>query len=155
MKRTNENKMNPSYLWLKEAVGGGYISTTLTITDLSMNSVNHRRNLFPRAQLFEGRLPLNLGFFVFCSKAFSQIILYVIFRASNHQLVDKKNIKTEMLFRLSYLNSNLALTLGYLNLALNNSALTFIPCFKDLNCLPSILLLRDAIISFHRLLNFI
>ena len=29
-----------------------------------------------------------------------------------------------MLFKLSYLNSNLALTLGYLNPALNNSALT-------------------------------
>ena len=28
-----------------------------------------------------------------------------------------------MLFKLSYLNSNLALTLGYLNPALNNSAL--------------------------------
>ena len=27
-----------------------------------------------------------------------------------------------MIFKLSYLNSNLALTLGYLNAALNNSA---------------------------------
>ena len=33
-----------------------------------------------------------------------------------------KRIKTEMIFKLSYLNSNLALTLGYLNPALNNSA---------------------------------
>ena len=33
-----------------------------------------------------------------------------------------KRIKTEMLFKLSNLNSNLALTLGYLNPALNNSA---------------------------------
>ena len=31
-----------------------------------------------------------------------------------------------MLFKLSNLNSNLALTLGYLNPALNNSALAFI-----------------------------
>ena len=31
-----------------------------------------------------------------------------------------------MLFKLSNLNSNLALTLGYLNPALNNSALVFI-----------------------------
>ena len=30
-----------------------------------------------------------------------------------------------MLFKLSNLNSNLALTLGYLNPALNNSALAF------------------------------
>ena len=33
-----------------------------------------------------------------------------------------KRIKTEKIFTLSYLNSNLALTLGYLNPALNNSA---------------------------------
>ena len=33
-----------------------------------------------------------------------------------------KRIKTEILFKLSNLNSNLALTLGYLNLALNNLA---------------------------------
>ena len=32
-----------------------------------------------------------------------------------------------MLFKLSNLNSNLALTLGYLNPALNNSALVSIP----------------------------
>ena len=74
------------------------------------------------AQLFEGRLAINLGFFFLCSKAFSRIIFCAIFRASNHQLVDKKT-KTEMPFKLSYLNSNLALTLGYLNPALNNSAL--------------------------------
>ena len=29
-----------------------------------------------------------------------------------------------MIFKLSYLNSNLSLTVGYLNSALNNSALT-------------------------------
>ena len=74
-----------------------------------------------RAQLFERWLALNLGlklsqvFFFLCSKAFSQIIFSVIFRASNHQL--------KTLFKLSNLNSNLALTLGYLNPALNNSAL--------------------------------
>ena len=50
------------------------------------------------------------------------MIFSVIFRAFNHQLVDKR-IKTEMLFKLSNLNSNLALTPGYLNPALNNSAL--------------------------------
>ena len=36
-----------------------------------------------------------------------------------------KRIETEMLFKLSNLNSNLALTLGYLNPALNNSAMAF------------------------------
>ena len=34
-----------------------------------------------------------------------------------------KRIKIKMLFKLSNLNSNLALTMSYLNLALNNSAL--------------------------------
>ena len=77
------------------------------------------------AQLFEG--PVNPGVFFLCSKAFSLIIFFDIFRASNHQLVDKK-IKTDMLFKLSNLNSNLSLTLGYLNPALNNSALICITC---------------------------
>ena len=43
------------------------------------------------AQLFEGRLALNPGFFFLCSKAFSRIIFCAIFRAFDHQLVDKKN----------------------------------------------------------------
>ena len=38
------------------------------------------------AQLFEGRLAPNPGFFFLCSKAFSRIIFSVIFRASNHHL---------------------------------------------------------------------
>ena len=49
-------------------------------------------------------------------------IFSVIFRASNHQLAEKR-IKTAMLFKLLNLNSNLALTLSYLNPALNNSVL--------------------------------
>ena len=74
--------------------------------------------LSTRDQLFEGRSKvLNLGFFFMCSTAFSLIFFCSILRASNHQLVDKKN-KTEMLFKLS----NHTLTLGYLNPALNNSA---------------------------------
>ena len=43
------------------------------------------------AQLFEGRLALNPGFFFLCSQAFSRIFFSAIFRASNHQLVDQKN----------------------------------------------------------------
>ena len=42
-------------------------------------------------ELFEGGLALNMGFFFLCSKAFLRIIFCAIFRASNHQLVDKKN----------------------------------------------------------------
>ena len=33
----------------------------------------------------------NPGFFFLCSEAFSRIIFSVIFKASNHQLVDQKN----------------------------------------------------------------
>ena len=42
-------------------------------------------------------LNFNLGFFFFCSKAFSRIIFSILFRASNHQIVGKKN-KTEFAF---------------------------------------------------------
>ena len=66
-------------------------------------------------------IKFNLGLFFLYSKVFSRLIFSVIFRVSNHELVDKR-IKTEMLFKLSNLNSNLALTLGCLNPALNNSA---------------------------------
>ena len=41
------------------------------------------------AKLFDG-LHFNLGFFSFCSKAFSRIIFSILFRASNHQIVGKK-----------------------------------------------------------------
>ena len=69
-------------------------------------------------------LNLNLGFFSFCSKAFSRIIFSILSRASSHQIVGKKNnFKLNLLFKLSYMNSNFALTLGYLNPALNNPAL--------------------------------
>ena len=37
-----------------------------------------------------------------------------------------KGIKLKLLHKLSYLNSTFALTLGYLNLAVNNSALKVI-----------------------------
>ena len=74
--------------------------------------------LSTKDQLFEGQSKaLNLGFFFMCSTAFSLIFFCAILRASNHQLVDKKN-KTQMLFKLS----NHTLTLGYLNPTLNNSA---------------------------------
>ena len=49
------------------------------------------KSSYPRAQLFEARLALNPDFFFLCSKTFSLLIFSVIFRASNHQLVDKKN----------------------------------------------------------------
>ena len=65
------------------------------------------------------RLNFNPGFFFLLSKALSRIIFFIVFRVSNHQIVGKE-IKLNLLFKLSYLNSNLALTLGYLNPASNN-----------------------------------
>ena len=42
-------------------------------------------------------LNFNLRFFFFCSKVFSPTIFSILFRASNHQIVGKKN-KTEFAF---------------------------------------------------------
>ena len=42
-------------------------------------------------------LNLNLGFFFFCSKAFSWISFSILFRVSNHRIAGKKN-KTEFAF---------------------------------------------------------
>ena len=49
----------------------------------------------------------------------------ILYRASNHQTVDKR-ISLNLLFKLSYLSSNHAQTLGYLNPASNNPTDT--PC---------------------------
>ena len=80
------NLINPDQTW-------NFIPYTVSSTGCSKKHPVHQW-----AQLFEGRLALNLGlnlynpgFFFLCSKAFSWIIFSVIFRASNHQLVDKKN----------------------------------------------------------------
>ena len=49
------------------------------------------------------------------------MIFSILFRLSNHQIVGKRT-KLNLLFKLSYLSSNFALTLGYLNPASNNPA---------------------------------
>ena len=36
-------------------------------------------------------LHFDLGFFIFCSKAYSWIIFSILFRASSHQIGDKTN----------------------------------------------------------------
>ena len=61
----------------------------------------------------------NLGSFFFCSKAFSQIICTILLE---HPIIklQAKRIQLNLLSKLSYLNSNFALTPGYLNPALNN-----------------------------------
>ena len=77
--------------------------------------VKNRRSSSP--SLLQG--PVGLS--VFASKRFSRTIFSILFRASNRQIVDKKN-KLNLLLKLSYLNSIFALTLGYLNPALDNPA---------------------------------
>ena len=60
--------------------------------------------------------------FLLFKNIFSDSFLYSF--QSNHQFVDKKKkIKLNLPFRASILNSNFALTLGYLNSAFNNPAL--------------------------------
>ena len=49
------------------------------------------------------------------------MIFSILFGVSNHQIVGKR-IKLHLLFKFSYLSSNFALTLGYLNPASNNPA---------------------------------
>ena len=49
----------------------------------------------------------------------------ILFRVFNHQIVEKRITKLNLHFKLSYLNSNFVLTLGYVNPALNNPAQCF------------------------------
>ena len=89
--------------------------------------------LILRAQLFEGRLALNPGLNI-TRVSFSGLQKHflgqfsVLFLALPIINLQTKRIKTEMVSKLSNLNSHLALTLGYLSPALNNSALLFIFC---------------------------
>ena len=63
----------------------------------------------------------NLEFFSFCLKALSRIIspFFLQFQVAKMQT---KRIYLNFLFKLLFLNSKFALTLGYLNPALNNPA---------------------------------
>ena len=65
----------------------------------------------------------NPSFFFLCSKAFSRIIFFVFLELPIINSYTKRS-KTKTFFKLSNMNSNLALTQGYLNLALKNSALS-------------------------------
>ena len=87
----------------------------------------YQTELLPRAQLFEGWLSLNPELnltrvsFSFVQKHFlGQFSLIFI----AHRIINllTKRIKLTLLYKLSYLNSNFALTLGCLNPALNNPA---------------------------------
>ena len=64
-------------------------------------------------------------FFFFFLKSFFSVNC-IFFRASSHQIVHKMNTLNNFLFQPSYLNSNFALSLGYLNPALKNQARLFL-----------------------------
>ena len=74
-------------------------------------------------------LNFNPGFFFFLTKAFSWIIFFnflIFFLEYRIIKLQTKRIKLNLLFKLSFLNSNFTLTLGYLNPGLNNLALIII-----------------------------
>ena len=97
----------------------------LGIWNYSFISLNHHFT-----QLFEDRLALvnprlncNPGFYFFFWRVFSRIIFSILFRAIHSYIVDWRNqLNWILLFTLSYLNSNVELTLGYLKPALKNPA---------------------------------
>ena len=62
-----------------------------------------------------------MDFFTPLFESLFGIISSILYRASNHQILIKKNY-TEFLLKLSDLKSEFTLTLGYLNPALNNPA---------------------------------
>ena len=64
----------------------------------------------------------NPGFSLICSKAFSLIILLCYIKSFQSSTCRQKELTLKFFFKLSNLNSNLALTLRYLNPALINSA---------------------------------
>ena len=86
--------------------------------------------LGPVVQTLVSSNPGNRGFFIFLSKALSRIIIFFfLFRVSNHQIAGKENwVEMNLLFKPSYLSSNFALTMGYLNPASKNPAQMFSWC---------------------------
>ena len=73
--------------------------------------------LNPLAQLFEGRISIKPWLQFYPGFFLSRIS--ILFRASNHKWLTKR-IKLNFLFKFSFLNSNFALTTGYLTKHLNN-----------------------------------
>ena len=71
-------------------------------------------------------LNFDAGFFFFLSKALYRIIFSVFLEYPIVKLWAKR-IKLNWIFKLSYLSSNFALTLGYLNPASNNPAQNSLP----------------------------
>ena len=84
-----------------------YLSPYLCIEDFT--DVRHLQQAIALGPVVRRPISANLGlnfnleFFVFCLKAFSQIIFSILCWASNHQIVAQKK-KMNFLFKLSYLN---------------------------------------------------
>ena len=64
----------------------------------------------------------NLGFSLLRLKVFPWIMFSLLIKASDHRIVDKMNL-TEFAFQVSYLNTYMTVTLGYVNPDLNNQVL--------------------------------
>ena len=80
----------------------------------------------------------NLGFSLLRLKVFPCIIFSLLFKASDHRIVDKMNL-TEFAFQVSYLNTYMTVTQGYVNPDLNNkvlgkniSLLWFVECIRKI-----------------------
>ena len=88
--------------------------------NLNVSTVRNAANpVVPKPISANQGLHFNPYFYFYCLKAFCPIIFSILYRAPNHQIVDKR-ISLNLLFKLSYLNSNYTRTLGYLNQASNN-----------------------------------
>ena len=86
------------------------------------------RQFYPAGPVVRRSISASPGFLflVFKSIFWDNFLLYLELSIIN---LKTERVKTEMLFNLSNLNSNLALTLGYLNSALNNSAQNYSELF--------------------------
>ena len=108
---------SPSLYWIKTVI-------KLFSTDCRRVSSRGFRDQGPvvrRRISANTRLNFNLDFFTPLFESLFGIISSILYRASNHQILIKKNY-TEFLLKLLDLKSEFTPTLGYLNPALNNPA---------------------------------
>ena len=94
--------MSVQHIWDLSRLKGQFFAVNLQIY---LETPSLQRENVPKLQDPVVRRPIsanpelnfNLGLFFFGSKAFSRMIFSILFRASNHQIVGKKN-KTEFTF---------------------------------------------------------
>ena len=106
--RTGAGNFRNSTIWLQDLVVAavdfcnfqnkmiGTVSVSI-IFRLSSNDYRKQAPLVRRPISANRGLNFNLGFFFFCSKELSRIIFFILLKATNHQIVGKKN-KTEFAF---------------------------------------------------------